>query len=74
MQVRKLIRILNEMIEKDPSIAYKEVTVDTRWAKSKSYHTFAAINDDDIKIDSCVWNKERTANENWREVLVLGDY
>lgn len=74
MQVRKMIRILNEMIKKDPSIAYKEVTIDTRWAKSKNYHTFAAINKDDIRLDQCVWNQERTANENWREVLVLGNY
>jgi len=72
MQVRKLIRLLSEMVEKDPSLAYKEVTVDTEWAKGCTFVKYHAVND--VHVASCVWNQETSENENWREVLVFGRY
>ena len=72
MQVRKLIRLLNEMVEKDPSLAYKEACVDRRYAMSNPRHTFISI--PDVEIRNCIWKPEETENEIQRDVVVLGNY
>ena len=73
MQVRKLQRLLKELVEKDPSLAYSEVCIDTEFGKSKaSYFKYCAV--PDVEIRDTVWNAEESENENWRKVIVLGNY
>lgn len=50
MQVRKLIRILQEQIKKDPSIAYMKACVDARYtnARFSGDITFKEINDAEV--------------------------
>lgn len=72
MQVRKLIRLLNEMVEKNPKVAYMNACVDRRYAASNPQFTF--INIPDVEIQECVWKPDETHNENLRDVVVLGNY
>ena len=73
MQARKLIRLLQKMIEKDPSLAYKEVCIDTELGKSKApYFKYYAVSD--VEVHNCVWNPEESENENQRDVIVIGNY
>lgn len=68
MQVRKLIRLLNEMVEKDPNLAYAKVCVDKRYTENCEY-TFREINDCETRVvDS--WGDSLTQ----KEVVVLGNY
>ncbi len=73
MQVRKLIRMLNEIVEKNPKAAYMEACVDTRFgAHWVDEHTYIPIAD--IEKKNTIWNAENTVNENQRDVIVLGNY
>jgi hypothetical protein len=73
MQVRKLIRLLNELVEKDPSLKYSKVCIDTEFGKSNApYFKYYEI--PDVEIRYCVWNPEETENMNERRVVVLGNY
>lgn len=71
MQVRKLIRLLNELIEKDPALKYAEACIDTEFGKSKARLKYYSI--PDVEVRSCVWESE-SENEIQKQVVVLGNY
>ena len=72
MQVRKLIRLLNEMVENNPAMKYKDVCIDTHLGRDKSsYYRYYSVAD--IETHWCVWNAEESVNENQREVVVIGN-
>lgn len=73
MQVRKLIRLLTEMVEKEPSTAYMKACVDRRYAQSNPQYKFIEI--PDIQKQWCVWEPENNPDrDTQREVVVLGNY
>ena len=73
MQVRKLIRLLSEMVEENPSLKYKDVCIDTRVGRDNSeFYTYYSVND--VETHSCIWNAEESENENQRTVVVIGNY
>ena len=73
MQVRKLIRLLSELVEKDPKMAYREVCLDRRFVEAQCKEwTFIQI--PDVETRWCIWNSEESMNEIQREVVVLGNY
>jgi hypothetical protein len=73
MQVRKLIRLLTEMVDKNPRLAFKEVCIDRRYALHQC-EDFTFIPIQDVETRWCVWNPEETVNEVQREVVVIGNY
>lgn len=72
MQVRKLIRLLNEAIKENPGVAYMETCIDREYVDCAMSGEFKYISVPDIGIRSCVWNPEETINECQRNVMVLG--
>lgn len=73
MQARKLVRLLNEMIKKDPKMAYKDVCLDRRYVEHQCKDfTFIPIND--VETRWCIWNPGKTIEEAQREVIILGNY
>lgn len=73
MQLRKLIRLANELIEKDPSNAYRSVCVDRRYLQSIP-EDFTYYDISDIEERWCVWEPENHENEIQRRVIVIGNY
>ena len=73
MQVRKLIRLLSEAVEKNPKVAYMDACVDNRYgANNVDNYTFSPICDAEIR--NTIWNQEETINECQRDIMVLGNY
>ena len=68
MQARKLLRLLTEMIEEKPHLAYAQVCVDKRYTE-KSGYTYKAIEDCETRVCDR-WNDVDTC----REIVVLGNY
>lgn len=73
MQVRKLIRLLNELVKENPRLAYAEACIDTELGKCRAPH-FKYYSIPDVKTRETVWNAEESENENWRTIGVLGNY
>ena len=69
MQLRKLIRLLEEAKEKYGDRI--ECCIDTELGASNRHLKYYSISD--IEHHSCVWNPEETENECQRFVLVLGN-
>ena len=74
MQVRKLIRLLTEMVEKEPKAAYMRACVDRRYATSNPQYTFIEI--PDVEVRETLWEVHGRENEsdNTIKVVVLGNY
>ena len=73
MQVRKLIRLLSEMVEKDPSAAYLEACVDNQFgANFVDDYRYSPIGD--VMAQNCVWENDNPDTEVQRDVIVLGNY
>ena len=73
MQVRKLMRLLNELVEKNPNLAYAEACIDTEFGKSKAPHfKYYAI--PDVEKRETTWEVENSESEHHRIVVVLGNY
>ncbi len=73
MQVRKLIRMLNEIVEKNPKAAYMEACVDTRFgAHWVDEHTYMPIAD--IEKKNTIWSAVNEDQAENRDVIVLGNY
>lgn len=73
MQVRKLQRLLNELVKKDPSNSYRQVCVDRRLLNSIG-EDFTYWRVDDVEERWCVWNPEDHENEIQRKIIVIGNY
>lgn len=74
MQVRKMIRILNEMIEKDPSVAFKKVCVDRRYTDSNHKGDMQFKEVSEIETHWCIWEPGNFEIESQRQVVVIGNY
>jgi len=71
MQLRKMIRLLNEAKEKYGDRI--EVCTDTRMSKGRpEKETYTSLND--VEAHYCIWEAEHSVNDNERLVLVLGNY
>ena len=73
MQIRKLRRLLNEMVAKDPMLDYKEACIDRQYVEVIN-DEYRYIPFDDVEVRNCVWEAENTINECKRDVVVLGNY
>lgn len=74
MQARKLVRLLNEMISKDPSVAYMKVCVDRKYTDPNYMGDMQFKEISDVEEHQCVWEPENFEVEHWRRILVLGNY
>lgn len=74
MQVRKLIRILQEEIKKDPSVAYMKVCVDARYTNPRFSGDVTFKEIQDAQVHWCVWNPGDFDTERQRQVMVIGNY
>jgi hypothetical protein len=75
MQARKLVRLLQEMIEKDPSVAYKKVCIDTEFGTSKGKAGFKYFEVSDAELRGTYWTDDNGClTDNEREVIVIGNY
>jgi hypothetical protein len=70
MQVRRFITVLNQLIKKDPSVAYATVAVfHSQWKKSD--FAVNGISEADIGVEVIEWHNEISEPSN-RNVLLIG--
>ena len=72
MQLRKLIRLLNEM--KEIYGDRIECCIDSKFSDTCKTSDIRFISIPDVEAQYCTWNIESTENPQERTILVLGNY
>jgi hypothetical protein len=72
MQVRRLITLLNQMIKRDPSVAFAQVAVFSKAFKS-DYYAVKGISEHDLGVEFMEWDTGMDCGQRKeRAVLVFG--